>query len=197
MVNRARYSADDILDAAAQAVHQHWRSATVAHVTSLLGAPSGSIYHRFATRDALFAQAWVRAVRRFHAGFPPVMQIEDPVEAIVQTGLLIPAFCRDNPVDARMLTVYRYADLVAEPPPGLEADLTDLNTPVKALLAHLTLRRYKRLTPAGRSLVELATRDAPMGMIRSQIGDPIPAGMDIPIRAASQAIAQLDDTWRS
>ena len=92
-----------------------------------------------------------------------------------------------------MLTVFRYADLAVSPPPGLEEALRDLNAPVEGLLTHLTRRRYGRLTPRGQQLVTLATRDAPMGMVRALIGDPIPTSLDIPIRAACDALARLED----
>lgn len=190
MVKR-RYSVDEILDAATHAVHSNWRSATIAHVTGHLGAPSGSIYYRFATRDSLFAAAWIRAVRRYHAQFDGIYAIDDPIEAIVATGMLIPTFCRAHPLDARMLTVYRYRDLVADPPPGLADDLHDLNAPVGALLHHLTERRYGQSSPRALDLVGLATRETPLGMIRSRIGDEIPTWLDQPIKAACTAIAQL------
>ena len=86
MVKPARFTIDEILDAATSAVHEHWRAATVGHVTALLSAPSGSIYHRFASRDTLFASAWIRAVHRYHAQFDEIYTVEDPLEAIVRTG---------------------------------------------------------------------------------------------------------------
>ncbi|WP_114558678.1 TetR/AcrR family transcriptional regulator [Desertihabitans aurantiacus] len=193
MVKPVRFSVDDILDAATQAVHQHWRSATVAHVTAVLGAPSGSIYHRFASRDALFASAWIRAVRRYHAQFDEIAAIADPVQAIVETGMLLPRFCRANPLDARMLTVFRYRDLQADPPAGLHDALQDLNAPVGRLLSELAERRYGRVSTRGLALVALAARDTPLGMVRPLIGDPIPDWMDEPIRAACEAVALLDD----
>lgn len=192
VVKPARFTSEQILDAAAQAVHAHWRSATVAHVTALLDAPSGSIYHRFASRDALFASAWVRAVRRFHEQFDAVREIDDPVEALVETGMLIPQFCREHPVDARMLTVYRHRDLLAAPPAGLEDDLPELNAPVGSLLSHLAERRYGRVSRRGLELVSLAARDTPLGMVRTLIGEPIPLWLDEPIRAAIRAVAELD-----
>jgi AcrR family transcriptional regulator len=165
----------------------------VAHVTALLDAPSGSIYHRFASRDALFASAWIRSVRRFHAQFDEVQQVHDPIEAIVETGLLIPRFCRAHPQDARMLTVFRHSDLLAAPPAGLADELRDLNAPVGQLLTHLAQERYGRVSPRGLELVALAARDAPMGLVRRLIGEPIPDSLDEPVRAASEAIARLDD----
>lgn len=193
MVKPIRFTTEQILDAATEAAHEHWRSATVAHVTSLLGAPSGSIYHRFASRDALFASAWLRAVHRYHAQFEAIRQETDPIGAIVRTGMLIPRFCRAHPRDARMLTVFRYRDLQAHPPAGLEEDLRDLNAPVERLLSHLAEQRYGRINKRGLAIVALATRDTPLGIVRSHIGEPIPKWLDEPVRAACEAVAKLDD----
>lgn len=187
------YTREQILDAAMDAAHEHWRGATVAHVTSRLGAPSGSIYHRFPSRDALFASAWVRSVHRFHQRLATVTAAR-PVEAIVETGLLIPRFCRESPLDARMLTVYRYGDLMADPPAGLLPQLTDLNAPVGDALTILAARRYGRVTQRGVELVSLACREAPMGVVRSLIGQAIPEWLDDVVRAATAAVASLDDT---
>ncbi|WP_168211596.1 TetR/AcrR family transcriptional regulator [Ruania zhangjianzhongii] len=193
MVKPSRFTIDQILDAATSAVHEHWRTATVGHVTARLGAPSGSIYHRFASRDALFASAWIRAVHRYHAQFDAIYELVDPLEAIVETGLFIPRFCRANPQDARMLTVFRYRDLLAEPPAGLADVLLELNAPVGRLITHLTEQRYGRVRQRGIELVSLAVRDAPLGMVRSLIGEDIPHWLDEPVQAASRAVAQLDD----
>ena len=97
MAKRALYSRDDILSAAISAVGRRGHAATVADVTHELGAPSGSIYHRFPTRESLFASAWIRCVHRFHDTFAAITDVDDPLEAIVETGLLIPRFCREIP----------------------------------------------------------------------------------------------------
>ncbi|NUS74160.1 MAG: TetR/AcrR family transcriptional regulator [Corynebacteriales bacterium] len=192
MSKPAAYSRDQILDAAMNAVHEHWRSATVAHVTAQLGAPSGSVYHRFRSREALFAAAWIRSIKRFHQKLGQV-QAEDPVEAITETALLIPRFCRKHPLDARMMTMYRYSDLMANPPTGLLAELENLNAPVVNTLNRLTTARYGKVTSRGLNIVALACRESPIGLIRPMIGGTIPHWIDDAVRVASSAIARLPD----
>jgi AcrR family transcriptional regulator len=174
-----------------RAVHQRGHAATIADVTGLLGAPSGSIYHRFPSRHSLFVSAWVRSVRRFHGLFDSVAA-DDPVEAIIATGLLVPRFCREHPDEARTLTLFRYANLMADPPSELVSELQGLNDPVVEHLKNLARRRYGGITPRGLQMIALACRDTPYGMVRGLIGGPIPDWMDEPIAAASRAIALLD-----
>ncbi|KQY57518.1 TetR/AcrR family transcriptional regulator [Nocardioides sp. Root140] len=193
MARSALYSREEILDAAIGVVHQRGHAATIADVTSVLRAPSGSIYHRFPSRRSLFVSAWVRCVKRFHGTFATLPVTDDPVDAIVATGLLIPTFCREHPAEARTLTLYRYATLMADPPADLVTELEGLNDPVAAHLASLTQRRFGRTVPRGLELVALACRDTPYGMVRSLVGGQIPVWMDVPIASASRAIALLDD----
>jgi len=196
MAKRALYSRDDILSAAISAVGRRGHAATVADVTHELGAPSGSIYHRFPTRESLFASAWIRCVHRFHDTFAAITDVDDPLEAIVETGLLIPRFCRENPDEARTLTLYRHSELLADPPKGLLDDLTGLNDPVAALFADLTRRRFGRVTQRRLELIALASRDTPYGMVRSHIGGEIPTWLDQPIAAAIKAVASAEVTSR-
>ncbi|MEU4513348.1 TetR/AcrR family transcriptional regulator [Nonomuraea wenchangensis] len=187
------FTHDQILDAARDAAFEHWRSATVGHVTALLGAPSGSIYHRFPSRDVLFATAWIRSIKAFQAGLTSAADTDEPIEAIVRTALWIPDFCRRHPRDARMMTVFRYADLVATGPPQLQDELRDLNAPVAAHLRHLAERRYGRITPHGMEVIALACRDSPYGIVRPIIGEPVPAWIDDAVRVTSTALAHLND----
>ncbi|NYI77592.1 TetR family transcriptional regulator [Nocardioides panzhihuensis] len=192
MVKPALYSRDAILDTVVRAVHERGHAATLGDVTAILGAPSGSIYHRFGSRKELFVAAWIRSVRRFQATFAEVADVEDPVGAIVATGLLVPRYCRAEPGEARMLTLYRHAHLMADPPAGLETELAGLNDAVRAHLVGLAKRRYGRVAERELALVALAARDTPYGMVRGLIGGEIPDWMDEPIAAAIRAVALLE-----
>src|SRR5215204_5291529 len=59
---------DTMLDAARDLLLEDGsRSATIEAIASSSGAPTGSIYHRFGSRDALIARLWMRAVYRSQA----------------------------------------------------------------------------------------------------------------------------------
>jgi AcrR family transcriptional regulator len=188
------FTHDQILDAARDAAFEHWRSATIGHVTALLGGPSGSIYHRFPTREVLFTSAWIRSIRAFQAHLQGLDEIDDPVVAIVRTALVIPDFCRRHPKDARMMTLYRYRDLVVSGPEQIQDALSGLNDPVVRHLRTLTRRRYGRVTRHGLEVVTLACRDSPYGIVRPIIGELIPPWIDDAVRVTSEALAQLDDS---
>lgn len=123
MARPARFTADGILDAAAVVAAQRRREATVADVAARLGAPPGSVYYRFASKDALFGALWLRAVRRFHVGLLEALALPDPGAAACEAAAHVPRFCRDNRLDAIAMTLYRRQDLAARVDGGLRRDV--------------------------------------------------------------------------
>ena len=65
----------DFLDAALALVAKHGPAAvTVAAITARLRAPTGSFYHRFASRDALLGELWLNTVKDFQQGIAAAKQ---------------------------------------------------------------------------------------------------------------------------
>jgi AcrR family transcriptional regulator len=65
-MGRAHFEHADFLDAARTLAIEHGPAAvTVGSVTQHLGAPIGSFYHRFASRDVLLAELWLTTVLAF------------------------------------------------------------------------------------------------------------------------------------
>ena len=61
-----KHDTDEILDAARAIVLAAGpRAASVATIARESGAPVGTLYHRFGSRDGLLAAAWLRALERF------------------------------------------------------------------------------------------------------------------------------------
>ena len=102
-----RYETDALLDAAAQILAARGPSAvTMSAVARAMGAPSGSMYHRFATRAALCGQLWVRTQERFHGGLmAAIAESSNPQDACVAAARFTVRWCREEPVSAQVLLV--------------------------------------------------------------------------------------------
>ena len=77
---------------------------TVGSVTERLGAPSGSFYYRFASRDVLLAELWLATALSFQEGFVAAINAGDGLAAALHT----PVWVRSHLDDARLfLTTLR------------------------------------------------------------------------------------------
>ena len=82
MPRPARYSIDELLDAAAALLAADGPAAvTMSAVARATGAPSGSMYHRFPARAVLCGELWLRTEERFHAGFASALSASDDPQA--------------------------------------------------------------------------------------------------------------------
>jgi AcrR family transcriptional regulator len=189
----AKYSSDDILDTTARLVAQGGPGlATVAAIAAQLHAPSGSIYHRFASRDLLVAHLWVRTVREAQEGFVAALGLDDVEEAAVAASLHIPRWSRDNLDKARVLVLHRREDLVERWPEELGDQLAGLNTGIGEALDAYTVRRFDTNSQRARRAVAFALVDVPYGAVRRYLhaGQPPPRAIDDLIRRACECTLQ-------
>jgi AcrR family transcriptional regulator len=169
-------------------------SATVEAIAAVSGAPTGSIYHRFGSRDGLLTRLWIRAVYRSQASFLAALEHEDPRTAALAAAQSILEFCEQEPADARLLVSFRRDDLILTAPSGKLADeLEELNRPVQAAVVTLARRLYGRSTKAALNRTMLAVFDLPYGAVRRYLltGSKIPAGLRDDLARAVEAV--LDD----
>lgn len=117
-------------------------AATIAGIAGALGAPVGSIYHRFGSRELLLARLWVRTVKRFQTGFLRALEAEDLDEAALGAALYNVGRTRERPEEARVLLLYRREDLAEKWPEELGDELAALNTDVEGAIRDHALRRY-------------------------------------------------------
>jgi AcrR family transcriptional regulator len=171
-------------------------AATIGAIAAASGAPSGSIYHRFGSRDALMAELWIRAVRRSQDIFLAALGSADqPVAAAVAAGLSIFDFAAAAPEDARLLVSARRDDLVrAGLPPGLTRRLRELNQPLERAIGRLAREVYGADTAAARQLVALAAVDVPYGAVRRYLiaGRPPPGELRPHVERAIRAVLDED-----
>jgi AcrR family transcriptional regulator len=73
MAPKAVHAKDAILDAARGLVLERGvQHATVSAISEESGAPVGSLYHHFGSRDDLVAELWVRSDARRRLSLPPL-----------------------------------------------------------------------------------------------------------------------------
>ena len=194
MPRRAAYPRDTLLDGARSiALDAGAGSATVDAIARRTGAPVGSIYHRFASRDELLAEVWIRAVRRSQARFLEAIDRPDPVEAPVAGALSVLDFCRDEPEDARLLASLRSEDLLrADLPEALTTELADVNRELVRAVRRLSAALHGRRTDAALQTTFLAVFDLPYGAARRHLvaGAPLPAALWDDLERAVRAVIE-------
>ncbi|QCH26169.1 TetR/AcrR family transcriptional regulator [Mycobacteroides salmoniphilum] len=178
MGRRPQYTADDILDVALRLVTTGGPSAaTAAAIGRTLGAPSGSIYHRFSSRDELMARLWLRSIARYQDGILTALALPDPQEVLSATIDHAFDWTGANRNEALLLLQYEKADLVAHWPGTLAADLTALNSRVRMALREFAERQFGEVTTEVLDKVMFALIDMPYAAVRRHLpdkGEPAP-----------------------
>ena len=104
-----KFSQEDFFAAALAIIAERGLPAvTVASISARLKSPTGSFYHRFASRDALLGELWLRAVLDFQAGVGKALDAGDGLAAALHT----PAWARKHLDKARLLLLYDRSDFV-------------------------------------------------------------------------------------
>jgi len=163
----AKFSEDQILDVSRDLVVESGPAAlTVTAVARLLGAPSGSLYHRFAKRDTLAAALWLRVVRRFQSGYLAKLADPDPLIAALGAAGHVVTWSRANLGDARLLLLFRGSDLVHDTwPKTLREEYLKLQHQLEAGIRDLQAA-FGATDPAGRHRVSYAVIDVPYAAVR-------------------------------
>lgn len=109
------FSEDQILDAGLALVAEGGPAAlTMSAISERVGAPSGSIYHRFGSRDLLVGHLWVRTVETFQSGWLDALSAEgEPVDMARRSAAHVLTWSAKNPNGARLLMRHRSEDLLA------------------------------------------------------------------------------------
>jgi AcrR family transcriptional regulator len=187
----AKFSTEQILDTTAQLVAEGGPGlATVAGIAERLGAPTGSIYHRFDSRDLLLARLWIRTARRAQEGFVVALSQDDVGTAAVDAALHIPRWSRSNVDDACVMVLYRREQLAEQWPEELGDELATLNDAIKAAVRSFVRRRFGSVTKANLDVTSFALLDVPNAAVRRHLimGNPPPLSVDELVARTCQCI---------
>jgi AcrR family transcriptional regulator len=162
-----KHETDAILDATrALVLAEGPRAASVAAIAKVSGAPAGTLYHRFGSRNGVLTAAWLRALERFQSRVMAAAG-DDWVEVAVAMGIAAVNFTREVPEDARLLLTIRPRDLLdGAPDAEFTATLAAMNAPLFERLRELARGIYGNDDPRTMDAVSRAVVDLPYAVVR-------------------------------
>jgi AcrR family transcriptional regulator len=166
------FDAEDILDTAVRLIARDGASAaTASAIAREIGAPSGSIYHRFPSRDLLVARLWVRTVARFQEGFESALAIPDVDAAADAAAVHTPRWCREHLDEACVLVLHRRRDLTTAWPDALGPELDALGEQLGSVMRGFARRRFGSANAMVLDHVRFALVDVPYAAVRRHLAD--------------------------
>src|SRR3982074_335105 len=158
MSRPSKFSAAQILDAAATLVAADGpAAATIGAISARLKAPSGSIYHRFASRDVLLARLWLSKAAFFQNRFTEALIHPDAAKAGLEAALSLPRSVRADFAGARiMLLPRRDAFLAADWPVDMAEEAARLRQQVDVAIKGMARRLFTRTNAEALRLTSFA-----------------------------------------
>ncbi len=165
------------------------RAASVAAIAKASGAPAGTLYHRFGSRDGILAAAWLRALERFQAR-ALTAEADTAAECAVAMAVAAIGFARELPADARLLLTIRPGDLLdGEPDAAFRDTLAAMNAPLIERVRELAEGLYGSSDPRALDAVSRAVADLPYAVVRRHArDDPIPDWLEADVAASARAV---------
>jgi AcrR family transcriptional regulator len=188
---RRRYTEDQILDVAARFFLDRGELASIDLIAWGSGAPVGSIYYRFPSRDELYARLWLRAAEGLQAVAVDAADDHDGARAGVAVAVAVYAFCEARRADARLLIAFPDRPPVHGSLPWNVRDrLRELDASHERAQRDLAWRVYGSRGRTARDRVARAALDLPFGVARRHViaNSRFPARARDDLRRAVQAI---------
>ena len=158
---------------------------TMKAVAGAVGAPSGSIYHRFSSRPHLLGAVWVEALNLFRTAWvPAAARATTPGEIAV-----IPVrWARSNRTPARVLMLYAAEDFVGtDTPETIRRSVTELQRMTRDSLVDMAERWLRRSDAAALHRTTFALTEIPLAALRRPLktDQPIPRAVEDLVRQAA------------
>lgn len=185
-----KHQTDVILDAArALVLAEGPRAASVGAIAKASGAPAGTLYHRFGSRNGILTAAWLRALGRFQAR-ALAANGDTVLECAIATAVAAVSFMRELPDDARLLVTLRPSDLLdGEPDAAFQETLAAMNAPLVERVNTFAREIYGSAEPRRVDAVARAVVDLPGAVVRRHTNDdPMPSWLEEDVAAGSRAL---------
>jgi AcrR family transcriptional regulator len=187
-MGRAKFTQMDFLSAALTIISTHGpASVTIASITALLKAPTGSFYHRFASRNVLLGALWLRTVLSFQEGVSAALDAGDGLRAALHT----PAWARAHLEEARLLLLYDRKDFVqGEWPQELSERVAEMTRRMEGGAERRAQVIFGHIGPEEVRLAEFVVAEVPVAAVRQHLlrHEPPPLLVDQMIRTTYRAV---------
>jgi AcrR family transcriptional regulator len=168
--------------------------ATIGAIARAVGAPTGSIYHRFDSRDVLLATVWLRAAAAFQDAVFERLAGPAPREAGLAAALCMAERVREHPQEARLLLLRRRENFVDRGwPATFRRRAAQLARQIETELRAFSRRLCGREDAPTVRMVAYAVIEAPFAAIRRHVAakESPPPYVDLLIRATYEAVMDL------
>jgi AcrR family transcriptional regulator len=171
MPRPAKFTESRILEAASALVAADGPgSVTMAAIAHALKAPSGSLYHRFRSRDELLGRLWLQKAAFFQDTFAAALAEPDPRRAAIEAALSLPRSARADLIGARIMLLHRRQDFTGDGwPPDMREEAARLGRQFDLLLDESTARLFGSNTQANRLRAAFALLDIPFAAVRRHV----------------------------
>jgi AcrR family transcriptional regulator len=198
----AQFDERQILDAAERMIARDGpAAATIRAIAQALGAPTGSIYHRFASRDVLLAEVWLACAAAFQDGYyRRLRRAGDATAAGREAALYMAERVRERPREARVLLLHRREDFVERAwPAAMRRRAAVLGEQVRVELCRFAERLCGRRDAVTLRGLAYALLEAPLAAVKRHVeaNEPPPPDVDQWILLTYDAvIARLKERMR-
>jgi AcrR family transcriptional regulator len=175
---------DDAVFAAVARLLVEAGEARLQGVVAETGVSTGSLYHRFGSREGLLAEAWLDAVGAFQEAFLAALD-RGGAQPGLEAALATPRFCRNEPARALILVCCRRSELVCAATPAHLVDrLETVNRKAARAMQDFCARTGIPLETARLGMIGF-----PLGAVKLYLpARPVPETVDADIARAWQAL---------
>ncbi len=175
MGRKARFSKDDFINAAQDLLAKKGPSGvSISSIAQACKAPVGSVYHRFASRDILMVELWIKLIESFQKEFLVALNNDDGLNAALHTLNWV----KRHPNKARVFILYRREELTTEKwPESINQRVQQLSQELTDGLHAFTRRLFGEVSEQSLTRVTFTLIDVPHSAVRKYLeaGKTIPA----------------------
>ncbi|MBS4082380.1 MAG: TetR/AcrR family transcriptional regulator [Rhizobiales bacterium] len=161
---------------------------SIAAVSKAAGIPTGSIYYRLPSRDALLAEIWLSAAERFQALALEKFRAARSLDEAAEAALVTPRFAREQHAAAVVLNSHRREEFLrAGVPEAYRARAAKLAAEMRDGIAAIAERLLPG-DPRAKEIIAVALIGIPLGAVRVFLPQAVPPmEIDAAIEAAVRA----------